>query len=356
MDVAQRSFAFTYPDTHARAKRLPEREHKEFLPREGHTQRPQCVSLIPFIYYIFSSSLFSYLVRSNLSSDSSQQMSEEEVLCQISTFLAAGHETTSSALTWCLYALAKDQRVQRELRTALRAIEEPGFQDGDNDNDRDRDKDHLVERIARCTYLDWVVRESLRVHAPVTNTMRVCMRDEDEIPVRSPVNGSSCRDGIPYSSGGERGDEVEENETELKHQEKTDHARSGSRRGQRTTISVRKWDIISVPIQAINKSEVFWGEDARVFRYVVVFCILSPFFLSFLVSCYPIFLLIFFKQHPRDEIIVVEGQVGLINTSNGIRRWDDPSSRSRQPEQGQVLMPPRQCTCLPVTVCAMSLS
>ena len=44
------------------------------------------------------------IVRSNISEIPSQRMSVNEILCQISTFLAAGHETSSSALTWMLYA------------------------------------------------------------------------------------------------------------------------------------------------------------------------------------------------------------------------------------------------------------
>ena len=42
-----------------------------------------------------------------------------EILCQISTFLAAGHETSSSALTWTLYALARAPAVQARLREEL---------------------------------------------------------------------------------------------------------------------------------------------------------------------------------------------------------------------------------------------
>ncbi|KAG8214794.1 cytochrome P450 [Butyriboletus roseoflavus] len=45
-----------------------------------------------------------------------------EVLCQISTFLAAGYETSSSALTWCLYALATAPQCQNRLRDAIRTI------------------------------------------------------------------------------------------------------------------------------------------------------------------------------------------------------------------------------------------
>jgi cytochrome P450 len=142
-------------------------------------------------------------------------MSVPEILCQISTFLAAGHETTSSALTWCLYALSRSPLSQKRLRDAIRSV--------------CPSSPTIDEDIARLPYLDWVIRESLRVHAPVTSTMRVAGRD-DEIPVRKPFL---------------------------------------DRHGQtRRCIKVKKHDIITIPIQAINKSKDVWGEDAHVFRYV----------------------------------------------------------------------------------------
>ena len=174
-------------------------------------------------------------------------MNVEEVLCQISTFLAAGHETTSSALTWCLYALARDHKIQARLREELRTVELESNLQSDTICDSDSRESDLTDRISRCEYLEWVVRESLRVHAPVTNTMRVCMREEDDIPVQTSPSSSSSGDG---GLGGYLD-------------------AHGTRRW---SIPVRKWDIISIPIQAINKSEALWGKDASVFRYVRSWC------------------------------------------------------------------------------------
>ncbi|KAF9485888.1 cytochrome P450 [Pholiota conissans] len=186
--------------------------------------------------------ILSILIRSNLSSIPEQRMSIEEILCQISTFLAAGHETTGSALTWCLYALSKDPDAQEKLRNALRALDP---EDVSQNRDADAFAD-LTDRVARCEYLDWVVRESLRLHAPVTSTMRVCMREEDEIPMQG-----SFEHGVP-------------NKSVLSEDGTAGYVDKNGRR--RWTIPVRKWDIISVPIQAINKSEAFWGPDAAAFR------------------------------------------------------------------------------------------
>jgi hypothetical protein len=167
-----------------------------------------------------------YLVRSN-SAAATQRMSTKEILSQISTFIAAGHETTSSTLTWCLYALVQNPQTQSKLRSALRAISTSCTQS------------ELTDEILKCKYLDWVVREVLRVHAPVTSTMRVCMRDGgDEIPVTA-VSENDSLGGFTDKYG-----------------------------VRRSSIRVNKWDIISVPISAINRNTEVWGPDAKVFRWV----------------------------------------------------------------------------------------
>jgi len=164
--------------------------------------------------------ILSVLIRSNIATEPSQRMSVAEILSQISTFIAAGHETTSVALTWCLYALSQSPLSQRKLRAAVRSL--------------DVCSPALDEEIMRLPYLDWVVRESLRVHAPVTTTMRMCMREEDAIPVAEPFED---REGV-----------------------------------MRSAIRVKKWDMVLVPIQAINKSRKLWGEDAPVFRFDLLCC------------------------------------------------------------------------------------
>ncbi|KAJ7043830.1 cytochrome P450 [Mycena alexandri] len=181
---------------------------------------------------ILGRDILSVLIRSNIATAATQNMSLNEVLCQISTFIAAGHETTSSALTWCLYALVQHPLVQRKLRAALRDVERDLQLEhaGLEESDPQLYQQTLTDRLSKCEYLDWVIRESLRVHAPVTSTMRVCMRDEDVIPVTSRQH---CLD-------------------------KTGKRLDG--------IRVKKWDIITIPIQAINKSQALWGEDAWAFK------------------------------------------------------------------------------------------
>jgi cytochrome P450 len=170
------------------------------------------------------------VVRANQASSGAQQMSLEEILCQISTFIAAGHETVGSALTWTLYALACAPAAQRRLRSALEALPPPpppppGSTCGSGKMDT------FVDALMNdCPYLDWVVRESLRVHAPVTMTMRTVGRAEDVIPL---TPGHEVVDRCGRVCG---------------------------------SVRVRKGDIITLPLQAVNRSTEVWGEDAAVFR------------------------------------------------------------------------------------------
>ena len=86
------------------------------------------------------------------------------------SFLVAGHETTSTATTWCLFALTQAPEVQQKLREELLSVgtERP-----------------TMDQLQALPYLDAVVRETLRLHAPVPATLRVAKKD-DMIPVAEP--------------------------------------------------------------------------------------------------------------------------------------------------------------------------
>ena len=89
---------------------------------------------------------------------------------EVPTFLVAGHETTSSATTWCLFALAQLASAQSRLREECLSLT--------------TDSPSLDE-LNSLAYLDCVVKETMRVHAPVPSTNRTAVQD-DEIPVDEP--------------------------------------------------------------------------------------------------------------------------------------------------------------------------
>ena len=85
----------------------------------------------------------------------------------------AGHDTTSSALSRALHCLAMNAAEQEKLR---REVAASGILDRDGVS---------YDELMALPYLDAVVRETLRVHAPVPFTIRRAM-DDEVIPVGEP--------------------------------------------------------------------------------------------------------------------------------------------------------------------------
>ncbi|CCM04150.1 uncharacterized protein FIBRA_06312 [Fibroporia radiculosa] len=163
--------------------------------------------------HLQSRDLLTLLIKANMSSEipESQRLSDEGVLAQVPTFLLAGHETTSNATTWCLFALAHAQKIQQKLREELLSVptESPS-----------------MDELNELPYLDAVIRETLRIHPPLDRTVRRSTKD-DVIPLNTPytdVHGQA-----------------------------------------QNSVRINKGCAILIPILAINKSKELWGEDADEF-------------------------------------------------------------------------------------------
>lgn len=90
--------------------------------------------------------------------------SDENLVSQMMTFLAAGHETTSSAFTWTLYFLCKYPEVQRKMREEIHEkLTSP----------RKTGQPVTAADLDACHYTHAVCNEVLRILPPVAMTMRV---------------------------------------------------------------------------------------------------------------------------------------------------------------------------------------
>jgi cytochrome P450 len=158
--------------------------------------------------------LFTLLVKANMATDipENQRMSDEEVLAQFSTFLAVGHESTSTATTWAFRALAHAHEIQAKLREELLSV--------------DTDTPSMDDLIA-LPYLDAVVKETLRVYPPFPHAPRSAVRD-DIVPLKRPFTD---KHGVVHDR-----------------------------------IRITKGDSIIIPILAMNTSEELWGPDAHEFK------------------------------------------------------------------------------------------
>ena len=96
--------------------------------------------------------------------------SDQQLVDQMLTFLAAGHETTSSAFTWATYLLTQHPQVCAALRAEIRAqLPGPGQPvPGGFD---------LATTLESLPLLNGVIQETLRLFPTVPVTVRVASRD-----------------------------------------------------------------------------------------------------------------------------------------------------------------------------------
>jgi len=89
--------------------------------------------------------------------------SEEELVNQMMTFLAAGHETTATTMTWAMWLLCKHPEVQTRLRQEVRTCLPPVGDDCAT---------VTSEQLDKLPYLHAVCNETLRLYAPIPGTIR----------------------------------------------------------------------------------------------------------------------------------------------------------------------------------------
>ena len=171
------------------------------------------------------------LVRSNMAPDvpSSQRISDIDIANQINTFLFAGSDTTSLAISWCIHILAQKQDLQQRLRDELIGVAH-GMSD-----DAFATAEFYTE-LDQLPYLENVCREILRLIPPVHSSIRVALKD-DTIPISSPMRwedryGKTIKESHP------------------------------------TGIKIARGEYIHIAIEGLNLSKSVWGEDAHEFKWV----------------------------------------------------------------------------------------
>ncbi|KAF2089548.1 putative P450 monooxygenase [Saccharata proteae CBS 121410] len=109
--------------------------------------------------------ILSVMLRTNLFGD-------DMLIDQLLTFLAAGHETTSSAFTWACYLLAVNPDVQSRLRAEVQEHLSAQLADPSNTTD-------LVEKLETMPYLNAVCNEVTRLYPTVPVTVRDAVRNSE---------------------------------------------------------------------------------------------------------------------------------------------------------------------------------
>lgn len=135
-----------------------------------------------------------------------RKLSTSEIIANCILFFAAGYETTSAALSHCIYELAKNQSVQERLSDDLTSALE---QFSDNESE-----EYLAVVNNGIPYLEAVVKETLRRYTPVALLGRVCNAEQG------------------YTFPG-------------------------------TEIHLRKGDVVTLPVVAIHMNEKYYPEPNR---------------------------------------------------------------------------------------------
>ncbi|KAF9448806.1 cytochrome P450 [Macrolepiota fuliginosa MF-IS2] len=125
--------------------------------------------------------IISILMKANVTASKQDQLSDEEVLGQVSeqmtTFVFAGMDTTSSALSRTLWLLATHQDVQQRLREEIRGAQEDG--------------QLSYDQLVSLPYLDAVCRETLRVYPPINLAPMRMARQDMILPFSKPIFDST---------------------------------------------------------------------------------------------------------------------------------------------------------------------
>ncbi|KAG8954415.1 hypothetical protein FRC04_011742 [Tulasnella sp. 424] len=153
--------------------------------------------------------ILSLLIGANMAEFSAQhQLSDEELLTQISTLLFVGSDTTSIALAWILHLLTLNPDVQQKLRETITS------------KITSTDSLSVAEQnaVMSLPYLDHVIKEALRLIPPLHSTLRVAAQD----------------DRIPTSDG--------------------------------TEVFIRAGQFVHIAFEAFNTRKDVWGEDAFDFK------------------------------------------------------------------------------------------
>jgi len=97
--------------------------------------------------------------------ETGKEFTDSQLRDQVLTFLMAGHETTSTAITWTLYELTKHPEIQKKLHEEVDTIL------GGNPV-------KSFDQIEQLKYLNMVVKESLRFYPPIPIVLRRVVNDD----------------------------------------------------------------------------------------------------------------------------------------------------------------------------------
>lgn len=117
--------------------------------------------------------------------ENGEGLTDLEIRDEVDTFMFEGHDTTTSGICWTLYALAKHPEHQEKVREEVRAVLQ-GREWLEHDDFID------------LKYTQWCIKESMRLHPPVTDIFRILSEDKEFEGIVVPKGTRVCVKMFPY--------------------------------------------------------------------------------------------------------------------------------------------------------------
>ncbi|KAJ2930969.1 hypothetical protein H1R20_g6127, partial [Candolleomyces eurysporus] len=172
--------------------------------------------------------IISVLIKANMEADERDKLDDAELTGQIATLTFAAMDTTSSALARLLHLLSEHQAVQNKLRDEIQrayASKSSGGRAPSDEDEEETEGQLNYDELMNLSYLDGVVRETLRLYPPAPTVLRETLQDV-VLPFSKPLLSS---DGKTYI----------------------------------TEVVVPKGTKVFPGLYAANRNRDVWGEDAE---------------------------------------------------------------------------------------------
>ncbi|KAG9127185.1 cytochrome P450-dit2 [Ceratobasidium sp. 392] len=148
-------------------------QHQQALQIFGQKKAALACGLLKKDFAVAEKDVIMLMLQANEKANEEDKISEEEMIGQINTLIFAGHDTASGTIACVLQMLAEHPKIQTELRDELLQCyaDEPD-----------------CTTLEALPLLDAVIKETLRLHPPVSVVERVSTRDTI-LPLRVPTQG-----------------------------------------------------------------------------------------------------------------------------------------------------------------------
>ncbi|CAG8148898.1 unnamed protein product [Penicillium salamii] len=112
----------------------------------------------------------------------SETLTDDQLVEQLLSILAAGHETVAATFSWSIYLLATHQSIQDRLRAEIRSSVDV--------TEMDIEDEKMAELLRSLPLLNAVCAETIRIYPSVPLTPRVAVRDTSILDTFVPKNTS----------------------------------------------------------------------------------------------------------------------------------------------------------------------